>query len=213
VLWAPLDLRNLEVGGAVAGMRKNVDSVRRSSVQELAKRSNVDRVHAAQVAKLALRLFDQTLELHLLRTGERELLEYAAILHEIGTHVSYQSHHKSYYLISHTALRGFTSDPVAIVANTARYYRKSPPKEEHQNFMEISPSQRDVVLKLSAILRIAAALDRCRRGAVRDVGVTAMEPEVHLELRPRDDVMCAEARRCSVEALTSEKGKPVRLFS
>jgi exopolyphosphatase/guanosine-5'-triphosphate,3'-diphosphate pyrophosphatase len=183
-----LDLRGLELGGAAAGARKNVGSVRRSSVMELAKRSNVERGHSAQVAKLALRLFDQTQELHLLRTGERELLEYAAILHEIGTHVSYQSHHKhSYYLISHAALRGFTSDQVAIVANTARYYRKSPPKEEHQNFLEISPAQRDVVLKLSAILRIAAALDRGRRGAVRDIGVAATDTEVHLELRPRDD--------------------------
>jgi len=183
-----LDLRGLEIGGPAGGARKSSDSVRRSSVQELAKRSNVDRVHSAQVAKLALRLFDQTQELHLLRTGERELLEYAAILHEIGTHVSYQSHHKhSYYLISHAGLRGFTSDQVAIVANVARYYRKSPPKEEHQNFLEISPSQRDVVLRLSAILRIAAALDRGRRGAVRDVGVEPTDTAVHIELRPRDD--------------------------
>ena len=164
------------------------NSVRRSSVLAMAERGDVEKSHAEHVARLALRIFDQTQELHHLRTGERELLEYAALLHEVGMHVSYQEHQKhSYYLISHAGLRGFTTDQVAIVANVARYYRKATPREEHGNFAQLSPSQKEVVKKLAAILRIADALDRGRRRAVRDVGVEAGEGKVRFRVRLRGD--------------------------
>jgi exopolyphosphatase/guanosine-5'-triphosphate,3'-diphosphate pyrophosphatase len=174
------------------------DNVRHSSVLEFAHRSGVDRVHATHVARLALRIFDQTQKLHHLQTGERELLEYAALLHEVGMHVSYQGHHKhSFYLISHAGLRGFTGDQVALVANVARYYRKSGPVDEHQNFAQLSRTQKEVVQKLAAILRIAAALDRGRRGAVRDVAVEIGSEVALFRLRPRDeaDVELAAASR------------------
>lgn len=191
--------RRAESDGATA--KKKPSGVRRSSVLQLAARSNIDRTHAAQVARLALRIFDQTQELHLLRTGEREFLESAALLHEAGMHVSFQGHHKhSYYLISHAGLRGFTADQVAIVANVARYYRKAPPSEEHPSFASLSRGQREIVCKLAAILRLGAALDRGRRGAIRDVGVDAGDEAVRFELRPRGDA--------DVEiAAASRKGK------
>ena len=167
---------------------KDRGSVRRSSVMGLIERSDVERAHAMHVARLALRIFDQTQDLHRFRTGERELLEYAALLHEVGMHVSYQDHQKhSYYLISHAGLRGFTTDQVAVVANVARYYRKATPSLEHDNFAQLSEAQRDVVAKLAAILRIADALDRGRRRAVRDVGVEVTDDGVTFRPRLRGD--------------------------
>jgi exopolyphosphatase / guanosine-5'-triphosphate,3'-diphosphate pyrophosphatase len=177
---------------------KERGSVRRASVLNLVERSDVERTHATHVARLALRIFDQTQELHRFRTGERELLEYAALLHEVGMHVSYQGHHKhSYYLISHAGLRGFTTDQVAVMANVARYYRKSTPSEDDDNFAQLSDAQKDVVRKLSAILRIADALDRGRRRAVRDVGVEAQDDVVrfHVRLRGEGDVEVAAAAK------------------
>jgi exopolyphosphatase/guanosine-5'-triphosphate,3'-diphosphate pyrophosphatase len=167
---------------------KDRGSVRRSSVLALVERSDVERAHATHVARLALRIFDQTEELHRFNTGERELLEYAGLLHEVGMHVSYQDHQKhSYYLISHAGLRGFTTDQVAVVANVARYYRKATPSLEHDNFAQLSEAQRDVVTKLAAILRVADALDRGRRRAVRDVGVEITKEEVTFRPRLRGD--------------------------
>jgi len=183
-------LRDGIVDSVLSAVRepKERGSVRRSSVMSLVERSDVEHTHATHVARLALRIFDQTQELHRLRTGERELLEYAALLHEVGMHVAYQGHHKhSYYLISHAGLRGFTTDQVAIMANVARYYRKAAPRGEHDNFAQLSESQQDVVRKLSAILRIADALDRGRRRAVRDVGVETLDGKVRFRLRPRGD--------------------------
>lgn len=168
--------------------RKDRGSVRRSSVLGLVERSDVERAHATHVARLALRIFDQTQDLHRFRTGERELLEYAALLHEVGMHVSYQDHQKhSYYLISHAGLRGFTTDQVAVVANVARYYRKATPSDEHDNFVQLSPAQRDVVTKLASILRIADGLDRGRRRAVRDVSVEVTSGKITFRPRLRGD--------------------------
>lgn len=166
----------------------SADAVRRSSVMALAERSHVDLSHASHVARLALRIFDQTQDLHKLRTGERELLEYAALLHEAGMHVSYQKHHKhSYYLISHAGLRGFTADQVGIVANVARYHRKAVPSEDDRGFSELPPHQQEVIEKLTAILRLADALDRSRHTAIRDVSVALDDGEIAFRMRPRRD--------------------------
>lgn len=160
--------------------------VRRSSVMALADRSDVEPTHSSHVARLALRIFDQTETLHHLQTGERELLEYAALLHEVGMHVSYQGYQKhSYYLISHAGLRGFTPDHVAVIANVARYHRKSPPDASDGTFTALTPRQQEVVQKLTAILRVADALDRGRRRAVRDVGIEVREDEVRFHVRRR----------------------------
>jgi exopolyphosphatase/guanosine-5'-triphosphate,3'-diphosphate pyrophosphatase len=163
-------------------------SVRRDSVLALVDRSGIERAHATHVARLATRIFDQTQDLHRFRTGQRELLEYAALLHEVGMHVSYQGHQKhSYYLISHAGLRGFTTDQVAIIANVARYYRKSTPSEDDDNFAQLSTVQKEIVCKLTAILRLADALDRGRRRAVRDVGVFVDDHHLRFRLRLRGD--------------------------
>jgi exopolyphosphatase/guanosine-5'-triphosphate,3'-diphosphate pyrophosphatase len=188
-------------------------SVRRSSVLGLIERSDIERAHATHVARLALRIFDQTEALHRFRTGERELLEYAALLHEVGMHVAYQDHQKhSYYLISHARLRGFTTDQVAVVANVARYYRKATPSEEHENFAQLSAWQKDVVCKLAAILRVADALDRGRRRAVRDVGVETNDGEVRFRVRLRGDAdveLAAAERRAKYFGKVFEKNVEV----
>jgi exopolyphosphatase/guanosine-5'-triphosphate,3'-diphosphate pyrophosphatase len=184
-------------------------SVRRASVLALVERSDVERAHATHVARLALRIFDQTQDLHHFRTGERELLEYAALLHEVGTHVSYQSHQKhSYYLISHAGLRGFTTDQVAVMANVARYYRKAVPRDDHENFAPLSDTQKEVVRKLTAILRVADALDRGRRRTVRDVGVESTKKKLRLHIRQRGDAdveLAAAAKRSKYFGKVFEK--------
>lgn len=161
--------------------------VRSSSVLSLAERSKYGKAHAEQVSKLALRIFDQTAHIHELGDEAREFLGYSALLHEIGLHVAYQRHHKhSYYLIRHSGLKGFTDDQVAVIANVARYYRKAVPQNEHPNFAELAPEQRDMVRKLSAILRIADGLDRGHQQAVKDVSVDATNGTVLFEIQARN---------------------------
>jgi exopolyphosphatase / guanosine-5'-triphosphate,3'-diphosphate pyrophosphatase len=171
------------------GLVRRAAGVRHAAAIDLLDRSETDRAHAAHVARLALRIFDQTVELHSLRPRDRELLEYAAVLHETGKHVAFQGHHRhSYYIIRHSGLAGFTDEQLAIVANVARYYRKAPPSDQDESFAALTAVQKRVVSRLAAILRIAAALDRGHKQAVRDVAVEVGSKRVEFRLRARLDV-------------------------
>jgi exopolyphosphatase/guanosine-5'-triphosphate,3'-diphosphate pyrophosphatase len=128
--------------------------------------------HAEQVARLALSLFDQTREVHRLGDEERALLQAAALLHDVGTFISYNRHHKhSYYLIYHADIPGFTDRERELIATIARYHRRSPPKDRHEVFALLTPDERIVVRRLAALLRVADGLDRGHRRHVRSVTV------------------------------------------
>ncbi len=134
---------------------------RRRSVFELGRRCNFDEKHGLQVARLALALFDQLAPLHRLGAAERELLEYASLLHDVGWHIGHSGHHKhSLYLIKNGDLEGFSLNELDIIANTARYHRKSMPKKSHPDYIALDEPSRDLVWKLASLLRIADALDR-----------------------------------------------------
>ena len=68
--------------------------VRRRSVMELGDRLHYWTMHPIHVATLALRLFDQTRDRHGLGDREREWLEYGALLHDVGIHISHKGHHR-----------------------------------------------------------------------------------------------------------------------
>jgi exopolyphosphatase / guanosine-5'-triphosphate,3'-diphosphate pyrophosphatase len=180
-----------------ARAREEGGSVRRSSVFELARRTDADLDHARHVATMATRIFDQTRPLHELDDGARELIEYAALLHEAGLHISWKGHHKhAYYLIRHAELRGFTQEQVAVIANLARYHRKAKPSVKHEGFSELDENHQLLVEKGTAILRMANALDRGRSHAVRDVEVVLENGSACLVLKSKSAAgLEAEASR------------------
>ncbi len=176
----------LETPAPATGGRSVERNIRRDSVARLARRSGLPGVHASRIKDLALSLFDQTHGLHQLTALEREWLEYAAALHDIGLSVAYaRHHHHSHYLILHGDLKGFTRDEVELIALLARYHRKSVPGETHEAFRTLDPWKKPVVEKLAAILRAADALDRTHRGLVRKVRATLRGKRLHLALLAR----------------------------
>ena len=75
-------------------------------------------------------IFDQTRSVHGLGDRERDWLEYGALLHDIGVHISYERHHRhSYYLIKNGDLRGFDPEEIEIIALIARYHRQAHAEE------------------------------------------------------------------------------------
>ncbi|MBX3234311.1 MAG: Ppx/GppA family phosphatase [Labilithrix sp.] len=136
----------------------------------LGKRYGFDQAHGELVAQLAMTLFDEMSAYHGFSDREKLLLRAAALLHDVGDYVRYDGHHKhSYYLIQHSDIMGLTPDERAIVANVARYHRKSPPDPSHPNFRDLDKDARAKVRGLAAILRIADALDREHLGKVASV--------------------------------------------
>jgi exopolyphosphatase/guanosine-5'-triphosphate,3'-diphosphate pyrophosphatase len=126
--------------------------------------------HAKHVAKLAMEIFEKTKQLHRCGDREKEFLEAAALLHEIGLYLSHAQHHRhSYYFIRNAELPGFTENEKEIIANIARYHRKSHPKPKHEEFQALSSEEQTLVTKLAAILRIADGLDRTHSSAVNGI--------------------------------------------
>ncbi|MGE5660326.1 MAG: HD domain-containing protein [Actinomycetota bacterium] len=163
-------------------------SIRQRNTLKIAQKYDVNGEHSERVAAFALTLFDQTQNiLHPWGVEERELLWAAAILHNCGLYVSHTAHHKhSYYLIRNGELLGYTETEIEVIANLARYHRKSTPKKKHENFQILPKKYREVVCQLSPLLRLAVALDRRQIGAIAQVKCE-YRPEVrelHLRLQP-----------------------------
>ncbi|HEX5725381.1 MAG TPA: Ppx/GppA phosphatase family protein [Longimicrobiaceae bacterium] len=156
----------------------------------LGRRYMFDEAHALHVARLAGSLFDQLKKVHRLEPGDRRVLLAAAVLHDIGTYVGYKKHHKhSLYLISQSEVPEFTPREIEIIANVARYHRKGVPAEHHEAFTQLPEEDRERVVKLSSLLRIADALDREHIQAVDAVAAKAGKSRLVLEVEGTGDLL------------------------
>ena len=165
--------------------------MRERSVLQLARACAFDETHARHVADLALDLFDSARAAGLHRYGdaERELFRYAALLHDVGTFLSYSDHHlHSYYLIRHADLPGFDENEIATMAATALFHRKARPGATAPGVRGAPPSRaqdRAPAERAAAPGRVSGPRSR-RSGRAR-----ALLPDgpgaVVLEVRPAKD--------------------------
>jgi exopolyphosphatase/guanosine-5'-triphosphate,3'-diphosphate pyrophosphatase len=155
----------------------------------LGRRFGFDEPHSIQVARLALSLFDQLERLHGLPATARELLEAAAILHDIGHAVANQRHHKhSHYLIANSDVVGLDDRERELVALIARFHRRSPPERGRSDLAHLSASDFRTVRRLAVLLRLADSLDHGHRQTVTGVGVSTRGGVARLRLRTRGPV-------------------------
>jgi exopolyphosphatase / guanosine-5'-triphosphate,3'-diphosphate pyrophosphatase len=156
----------------------------------LGRRFMFDEAHAVHVAALAMSIFEQTQALHGLTRDDRRILLAAALLHDIGAYIAYRRHHKhSQYIIAESELPGFTPGEIQMVANVSRYHRKGEPSEQHPAFMALSAAERERVVRLSALLRVADALDREHLQRVQRVHAELHDEALRLRLESRSDVL------------------------
>ena len=153
---------------------RHLGSIRAHSVDAVVERYGENVAHARQATDISLRIFDATAQIHGFGDPERDVLEAGAMLHNIGRFVGHGGHHKhSYYLIRNTEqLAGFNEGERELIAQVARYHRKSAPKDTHSAFVALSSHNQEVVSLLSGFLRIGIALDRTYRSVASDVAVS-----------------------------------------
>ena len=191
----------------------SIPDVRRRSTLELAERCNYSADHARQVVRLSLALFDQTRSIHGLSEREREWLEYAALMHDLGGHISYARHHKhSYYLIRNGDLRGFSPDEIEVMALVARYHRRGTPRRSHDEYARLPSPLRRTVRTLASILRVAESLDRSHAQPVSGLRLTPEDTALVLSLETTGDAeleMWATNRH--LEPFSELVGRPVRV--
>jgi exopolyphosphatase/guanosine-5'-triphosphate,3'-diphosphate pyrophosphatase len=170
------------------GSLHHLSDLRRRSVLGLAEVMDEDPPHSAQVARLALELFDATRGRHGLGDDAREILEAAALLCNVGMFLSHAQHHKhSYYVIRGTdRLTGFNDEEVERVALVARYHRKSDPRPKHVEFAALRDDTKQEVRVLAGLLRVAIGLDRNHAGRVGALDVSDKGDRLVVRVAPLD---------------------------
>ena len=143
-----------------------VDNFRRQVAQtalNLGRKFKIDTGHAQQVARLAAALFQELQDLHNLGRREALILTAGTLLHETGHLIGSRDHHlHSYYIIRHNEVFGLDQEDTLLAALVARYHRGPAPSNEHPEYRQLDRSQRLIVSKLAALLRVADSLDRGR---------------------------------------------------
>jgi exopolyphosphatase/guanosine-5'-triphosphate,3'-diphosphate pyrophosphatase len=163
-------------------LSKTVAWPRMRAVLRTMARYEVDRPHAEHVRDLALRLFDDLQPVHGLDGEARRLLEFGALLHDVGHHIAGESHNRhGQYLIQHTRLPGFTAPQVAMLGNIVRYHRGGRPKKGQATFDALSKSQQRQLQWLAGMLRVADGLDRSHSQPVEQVAVTSSSDELRID--------------------------------
>jgi exopolyphosphatase/guanosine-5'-triphosphate,3'-diphosphate pyrophosphatase len=179
------DLAHKKVGLAQA----RLDADRRRVVSALSRRYALSAPHVRKVAQFTGILFEQLRGLHGLPAVQGQLLEAAAYLYNIGHWVNESRHHKhSLYLVANSDLAGFSDWERLVIANLARYHRKSMPQLTHPEFQALDPESRRAVVLLAPLLRIAVALDQSQDQRVENVHVETLDKAVELHLESALDV-------------------------
>lgn len=173
-------LQDLLVSGSLAGTL-NQEVLR--SARILALRYQSDPRHGEHVARISHHLFTELQELHGMTRHDAMLLEVAAILHEVGTFVSPRAHHKhSEYIILNSEIFGLDRRDITMVALVSRYHRHSGPRIDHPNYRDLDTADRIRVAKLSALLRVADALERTHDQRVHEILVRRDDHRLRLVL-------------------------------
>lgn len=149
-------------------------------------RYQCDDDYGKRTARYAEILFDKLEFLHGLGHREKLLLKIAALLHKCGLFINNGAYHKhSAYIIANTEIPGISQNERLITSLVVRYHRKSPPKTLHKEYASLSMQDREIVNKLSALLRIACAL--AHLGSVPE-DLTVKTAENGITLLPGDNV-------------------------
>jgi exopolyphosphatase/guanosine-5'-triphosphate,3'-diphosphate pyrophosphatase len=178
----------LDTAGRLSGGRGGATHLRgvsRRSVRQLLERCDEDPRHSGQVARLALSMFDGLAPLHGLGATERDYLDASSLLANVGLVIAHSKHHlHSYYVIRNSELTGLTDHEIELIAQIARYHRKSNPKNSHPEFAALSVDDQRLVRILAGILRVAIGLDRCHENRVSGVDVQISDQQVSVLVWP-----------------------------
>jgi exopolyphosphatase/guanosine-5'-triphosphate,3'-diphosphate pyrophosphatase len=169
------------------------ENVRRASVLNLAGQYHPEPAHTGHVARLALELWDELAAqgLHDGRPDERELLWAAAMLHDIGTAVDYDDHHRhSRYLVLSAGLPGWSQRETVLIAQMVRYHRKGTPSLADFERLAVDGDD-ELLLRCAAALRLAEQLERARDQAVKSTRVAVRDGTVDLTIESEEDVTVA----------------------
>lgn len=150
--------------------------LRDASVAALAQRYGVDREHADDVQRTALRLFDQlAASWQLDKALATPFLRWAAKLHEVGLAITHNGYHKhGDYIVRHSDLHGFSQTEQQVLAALVRLHRG---KFAPDVLAALPAPWTEPARKLAMILRLAYLLHRSRTPKLRPPVAVSATPK------------------------------------
>lgn len=137
---------------------------------ELCGGDDFEHLHAMQVAKLSLKLFDKLQPLHRMGNSERIWLKVASLLHDVGKSVSDEYHNKaSRDIIVNEANLPFRKRVRKIIGLIARYHKGAMPKDTHKYYKRMDENDKKCVRMLAGICRLVDGLDAGHKELVTDL--------------------------------------------
>ena len=173
---------------------KQIESAALSRLKLWASFLDPDFKHSIHVARLALQLYDGLPNQQPSdpgRTDQRDILQAAALLHDVGRSKDEKGHHKAAYnLIRRLAPPlGWSAEQMRWVGIVARYHRGALPGPGQEALAGLSASQRQSFLRLAGILRVASAFDSEKNGRIQRLEVHAQNGVIEIAAQgysPRD---------------------------
>jgi CHAD domain-containing protein len=177
------ELLNSIVPDTTLALPRLAEMSKLEQVKAISRGCGGDEAHSLHVAELSLQLFDGLRSLHRLGEAEREMLEYAGILHDIGWKEGRKGHHKnSLEMIMGEDRLPFDERERAIIANVARYHRGVLPNDDHKAYRSLKAIDRKVIDRLASLIRVADALDVSHSSVVRSTECTVNKERVTVRL-------------------------------
>lgn len=155
-----------------------------SSVWYIGKKYGIDKEHSEKVKQLALKIFDKTKMFHRLSDRERLFLEVSAILHDVGKYVNLnEDGFYCYNIIYYEEILGFSDKHLNIVANVVRYHGEEIPSLSHESYKTLNFTDKIIVSKLTAILKLAEALNISKKNKINnDISINVEDRNIYFEL-------------------------------
>jgi len=161
-----------------------------AAAYHISKRYKSNQAHIRHMQTLSVEIFNKLKKIHGLKNRERLLLEIAAILHNCGKYISLADVSDcAYNIIMATEIIGLSHDERKVIANVVRY-NTSPfvYYNEAGAAAELTREEYLLVAKLTAILRLANALDRSHRQKCRDAVISLKEDQLVISVATKDDL-------------------------
>ncbi len=166
---------------------KQIQEIATRRMKLWAKALDPDFAHSERVARLSLQLYDGLNAGGMLvvaplddgagRAGLRSSLYAAALLHDVGKSEGDKGHHKeSQELIKkHGTPLGWNDQEMRRAALVARFHCGALPLRNHKALRDLLPEEQKIVVRLSAVLRLANALDCAHDGHIRRIKIENVE--------------------------------------
>lgn len=158
------------------------------AARNIAFRYQCNTKHTKNVEYIALCVFDSIRKLHGLGKRERLLLQIAIILHNCGEYINMnETAENSYKIIMSTEIIGLSHLERELIANLVRFNRNPFPKYtqlihglDKETYIKIS--------KLTAILRIANAMDKSHKQKFNDLKISIRDNELFITTNTLEDI-------------------------